>query len=295
MRIFRELSDFDADLAGAAVALGNFDGVHLGHRHIFRVAQETGLAVGAVTFAPHPRRFFDPDGDPFEIGSSDDKLEQLAAIGCHFAVVIDFGRAIAEMSAGLFMRDILSRALRVRHVVVGRGFVFGAERGGDVDLLRREGPSLGFTTDAITRTMIGSQICSSSMIRSHIGAGRIEEANMALGRPWRIEARLGDGSSHSLFRDVTIREGQLLPPDGQFVVDVERPDRSVTKTIAILATETTGRMLVLKEPAGMASGSRIWLRFLCAYAAADPLARLHAAHMPQMPTRHPVNITGESL
>lgn len=203
MRIVRHHTDLPRDLARAVVAIGNFDGVHLGHRRVIETAREHARALeaplGVLTFEPHPRSYFRPGAPPFRLTPFRSKAHRLEAIGVEGLFVLSFDAALAALSAERFVSDILVNGFRVRHVVVGYNFAFGQGRTGDVARLRDLADKAGFgvTSVAAVDNPDGT-VYSSSAIRAHLQAGDVRRAGALLGRPWEIEgivqtgARLGN-------------------------------------------------------------------------------------------------------
>ena len=144
MRIFNGIERLPDAVRGASVAIGNFDGVHLGHQKLIQQATRRGTPTGVVTFEPHPRRFFQPESPPFRLTVPAEKARVLSDHGVDLLVNLPFDAAMAGMSAEAFVTDILHEALGLSHIVVGADFRFGKARTGDADLLRRLGDNLGF-------------------------------------------------------------------------------------------------------------------------------------------------------
>lgn len=180
------------DARGASIALGNFDGVHLGHQAVIAsaraVAQERGIALGAAVFEPHPRRFFQPDAPPFRIQSNAQRARALGAQGVEEVFEIGFDAALAASSDRVFAEKLLKDALGAAHVSVGADFRFGHKRMGDVVSLARLGEDLGFTVDAVGEVSGEDGVrISSTAIREAITAGDLRNAAAMLTRPWAIE------------------------------------------------------------------------------------------------------------
>lgn len=186
-----------ADVA-TAVAIGNFDGVHLGHRALLdravRRAAERGARPAVLTFDPHPVRVLAPHKAPPLITTPDDKLALLEAAGIELTLAQRFDAAFAALGPVEFAERVLADGLGARWVVVGYDFHFGARRAGDVDTLRDLGDRLGFAVDVIApQTPDGQHVASSSRIRADIAAGRMEAAAAQLGRPFHIAGPVVDG------------------------------------------------------------------------------------------------------
>src|ERR1700753_4152956 len=175
---------------GIVVAMGNFDGVHLGHRAVIAAALAIGRDHGkpafAVTFEPHPRSFFSPNTPQFRLTSETNKLRLLAGTGLAGAVVMTFDKARAGTSAQDFIHHDLIERLGVSGIAVGYDFHFGKGRVGSPGLLVNEAPRLGIEVDVQPPIDIERRPVSSSAIRAALREGQIDEATAMLGGPWVI-------------------------------------------------------------------------------------------------------------
>ena len=148
MQILRHYADVPDALRGGVAVLGNFDGVHRGHQAVFDQAKaitaKSGSPLVAVTFEPHPRSFFRPNDPPFRLTPFRNKSHHLETLEIDLLLVLHFDEALHHMTAEDFVTEVLVAGLGVRHVVVGYDFVFGHNRGGDTDFLRRAGEDNGF-------------------------------------------------------------------------------------------------------------------------------------------------------
>lgn len=182
---------------GAAAAIGNFDGVHLGHQSVLALARaaaaEHGAPLGVVTFEPHPRAFFAPDGPSFRLMNAEARARRLEKLGVAHLYELPFGAALAGLDAATFVRAVLSDGLGLRHLVAGADFRFGKGRGGDADLLRRVGPSLGISVTVAPLVSDARGDFSSTAIRSALSEGRPEDAARMLGHWHRIAGRVQHG------------------------------------------------------------------------------------------------------
>src|SRR5277367_5588895 len=173
---------------GAVVAMGNFDGVHLGHRAVIAAALQMGRAHGkpalAVTFEPHPRRFFSPNTPQFRLTDETAKLRLLAGTGLAGAVVMTFDRVRAGTPAQDFIHLDLIGRLGVSGIAVGYDFHFGKGRVGSPSLLVSEAPRLGIEVDVQAHVDIDERPVSSSAIRMALAEGQITDATAMLGGPW---------------------------------------------------------------------------------------------------------------
>ncbi|MFL4969215.1 MAG: bifunctional riboflavin kinase/FAD synthetase [Xanthobacteraceae bacterium] len=184
-------------LKGAVVALGNFDGVHLGHRQVIATAQARAATLGALaavlTFEPHPRIFFKPDEPLFRLTDETNKLRLLAATGLTGAVVMTFDAALASLSAQDFVDRILLDRLAIAGAVVGSNFHFGRQRTGSPDFLIAEGKRRGFAVDIVPVFTHGGRPVSSGPIREALAGGNVGEAADLLGYPWFVAGRVIEG------------------------------------------------------------------------------------------------------
>ncbi|SKA31866.1 riboflavin kinase / FMN adenylyltransferase [Enhydrobacter aerosaccus] len=201
------------------VALGNFDGVHRGHQalvqHAVEQAKVLGVPMVALTFEPHPRRFFVPDTAPFRLTLSPAKVRLLEQCGVQAVLEQRFDEAFASLSADAFVDDVLLAGLGVRHVVCGYDFTFGARRGGNVEKLRKRGRERGFAVTVLEPVMREGEIYSSTRIREALRAGWASEAAELLGRQWEIEGIVehGDQRGRAIgFPTANVALGEHLRP-----------------------------------------------------------------------------------
>jgi len=179
------------------VAIGNFDGVHLGHRAVIGKAMERAKAAhrpaAVLTFEPHPRAFFQPDEPSFQLSSEAAKLRLLAATGLDGAVILTFDAALASLSAEEFVETILIDRLDVTGAVIGFNFHFGKDRRGSPAFLEAQGAQHGFSVDVVPPFLLHGRRVSSGAVREALAAGRIAEANELLGHPWFVTAQVVHG------------------------------------------------------------------------------------------------------
>jgi riboflavin kinase/FMN adenylyltransferase len=187
----------DHALDRAVVAIGNFDGVHRGHRAVIAAvlarAKALGRAAAALTFEPHPRSFFRPDEPLFRLTDERAKLRLLAATGLGGAIVLRFDAALAGLSAQDFVERILVARFAVAGVAIGPDFHFGLNRAGSPDYLAAQGAKLGFAVDVVPRFEDAGRPVRSGPIRAALAAGRVAEANELLGYPWFVSAEVVHG------------------------------------------------------------------------------------------------------
>jgi riboflavin kinase/FMN adenylyltransferase len=184
-------------LEGAVVAIGNFDGVHRGHRTVIAAAQKRAAALGrpaaALTFAPHPRLFLRPQDPLFQLNDERSKLRLLAATGLDGAIIMTFDATLAGTLAEDFIGKILVERLRIGGAAIGFDFHFGKNRGGSPDFLRDQGKRLGFSVDIVPPLEDEGRPVSSGAIRTALAAGKVVEAAELLGAPWFVSAQVIHG------------------------------------------------------------------------------------------------------
>jgi riboflavin kinase/FMN adenylyltransferase len=243
--ILRDWRDLPATAQGATVALGNFDGVHLGHAHLLRTAHaarpDTPLAV--LTFEPHPREFFRPDDPPFRLTLSGERAAALALLGVALVYELPFDAGFSLMSAEDFIVGVLHAGLAARHLVCGPDFAFGRRRGGDMALLtaRAEALGIGLTTATVLSDEGGP--ISSSRIRRALQDGYPERATALLGRPWAIPGPVthGDKRGRTIgFPTANIPLGRHLEPArGVYAVTVRLPGGTTRPGVANIGRRPT--------------------------------------------------------
>lgn len=220
MRIFRHFDALPREARGAAVAIGNFDGVHRGHRAVIgeagQIAHAQNLPWAVLTFEPHPRNVFQPDVEPFRITPFRAKARAIADLGVDHLIVLRFDRHFAGRPADAFVIDILAEGLGARHVIAGYDFVFGKGRGGNCELLLRMGKTLGFDFTAVSAVADASgEVLSSTRIRKSLADGDPKTAASILGRPFEIEGRVRHGQARGRtigFPTANIAMGRYLTP-----------------------------------------------------------------------------------
>jgi riboflavin kinase/FMN adenylyltransferase len=184
-------------LRGAVVAIGNFDGVHRGHRTVIAAALKRARALGrkaaALTFTPHPRLFFRPQDPLFQLSSERNKLRLLAATGLDGAVVMRFDATLAATSAQDFIERILLGRLGIGGAAIGFDFHFGQNRGGSPAYLAEQGTRLGFAVDIVPPLEDEGRPVSSGAVRNALAAGKVVEAAELLGAPWFVSAEVIHG------------------------------------------------------------------------------------------------------
>ncbi|MGA7226334.1 MAG: bifunctional riboflavin kinase/FAD synthetase [Candidatus Acidiferrales bacterium] len=211
-----------------AVTIGNFDGVHVGHRKILRgvVERARGLeAVSAVlTFFPHPARVLRPEVAPGLLETLPQRLSEFEALGIDAALVLKFDHELANLSAEEFAQEFLVNALRARAVLVGANFRFGHKQAGDVRLLEELGRQNGFAVKIVEPVLVDGRVVSSSAIRAAVRGGNVDEARQMLGRPFALagEIRSGTGMGRKLVLPTLnlATEQETLPKYGVYATEV---------------------------------------------------------------------------
>ena len=220
MRIYRHYDALPADARGAAVAIGNFDGVHPGHQ---TVIHEAGLIAGdmcrpwaVLTFEPHPRAFFTPGSEPFRLTPFRSKARRIAELGADLLIVQRFDKAFSSLPAEDFVNTVLVDGLGAGHVVSGYDFVFGHKRGGNCELLLAMGAKKGFGFTAVNaQTDSSGETYSSTRVRERLGDADPRGAAAILGRDFEIEGLVARGEARGKsigFPTANIPLGAYLRP-----------------------------------------------------------------------------------
>jgi riboflavin kinase/FMN adenylyltransferase len=197
MRIIRDYQFVKSSDKGASVAVGNFDGVHIGHQHVIEIARQWGYKnkspLGVLTFEPHPRSYFFPEGPNFRLMSSDAKATRLNKLNVEKLYELNFNKTLSSLTPFEFADQVISKGLGLRHLVVGEDFCFGKGRVGTVKDLISLGSSMGFevTIAELMETEIGQ--VSSTSIRNALAEGRPKDAAKQLGHWHRIEGLVRGG------------------------------------------------------------------------------------------------------
>lgn len=212
----------------SVLTIGNFDGVHQGHRALLRRLTEKARAVGlpatVLSFEPNPREFFNPGKAPARLSSLREKLTLLAECQVDQVYVCRFNQAFASLTAQAFIEQILVRGLCVRHLLIGDDFRFGKARVGDFALLQQAGEKYRFSVEAMSTIAVGDERASSSAVRDALAAGDLSRAAQLLGRPYCIAGRVMHGKK--LGRTLGFPTANLtlkhatLPLSGVFAVTV---------------------------------------------------------------------------
>ncbi|GAB4468555.1 MAG: bifunctional riboflavin kinase/FAD synthetase [Burkholderiaceae bacterium] len=197
MKVYRGVPRAN-DRPPCALTIGNFDGVHRGHAallaRVVEAARARGLAAAVMTFEPHPREFFTPAQAPARVANIRDKLEALREAGIERVYIEHFNRRFASLTAEQFIDDVLVAGCRMRWLMVGDDFRFGARRAGDVALLRARATAGGYVVEALPTVFDGAERVSSSAVREALAAGDLARAQRLLGRPYMISGRVLHGA-----------------------------------------------------------------------------------------------------
>src|SRR5262245_4277421 len=228
------------------LALGNFDGLHRGHRKILdrirRVASERGATAVVMTFDPHPPRIVRPDKAPPLLTTTAQKLEMLADAGVQGAAIVRFTHELSQWDPESFVRTVLVDWLRVSEVWVGANFLFGHDRAGNFSLLRILGGRFGFRAEKIDPVRYKDFVVSSTRIRRLVGEGRVDEAGALLGHHYFVDATVmaGDQRGRTLgFPTANLcTENELLPPHGVYATTA-RVDDIVHASVTNIGTRPT--------------------------------------------------------
>jgi riboflavin kinase/FMN adenylyltransferase len=197
MQVLHGIDDVPADARGAALAIGNFDGVHRGHQALIaatRQAAPHASRAGAILFEPHPREFFQPDKPHFRLTPLPRKLELLERFGLDLAVVLRFDAALAGLAADAFIARVIVEALAASHIVVGYDFRFGKGRSGDPETLQRAGEAHGFGVTVVAQVAEAGEVFSSNAIRAELAQGDVLGAAHMLGHWWQVKGRVIAGA-----------------------------------------------------------------------------------------------------
>ncbi len=245
MQSFSDWTGLPASARGAAIALGNFDGVHLGHATLIRAAHAArpDLPLAVLTFEPHPRSFFRPDDPPFRLSLAAERRAALAALGVTLVYELPFNAEFSRFSAEHFLREVLHGGLGAAHLACGPDFAFGHRRGGDVAFLAAQAERLGMGLTVVPPLVdVGGPI-SSSRIRRSLQDGYPERAAAELGRPWAIRGVVAHGDQRGRtigFPTANVPlGGHLEPARGVYAVIARLPDGRQCRGVANIGRRPT--------------------------------------------------------
>lgn len=228
MDILKSPDDFPLLFGSCAVTLGNFDGVHLGHRELFRQLVKTARSLNCssvvYTFAPHPLKFLAPDKAPLLLNTPEEKRRLIAASHIDYLIESPFTTDFATMSPEQFVDDILLAKLHVKALVVGYDYAFGKARRGDTDFLQACGKEKGFTVEVLQPVGADGLPYSSTRIRTMVAAGEVAKVVSLLGRQYNLEGRVVPGEQRGRelgFPTANLEtKKELLPAPGVYAVKV---------------------------------------------------------------------------
>jgi riboflavin kinase/FMN adenylyltransferase len=227
MDIIRGSENIPAELKDVFATIGNFDGIHLGHRHIFErmmeeARQEECRAV-VISFEPHPKMVLHPDRRPFYlVSSAEEKINLLGEIGIDAFLILPFSLEYSRTTAREFIQDVLWEKLHIRTIIIGHDYTFGRGKEGNEAFLNAEGKRLGFAVEAMNAFRVGGEIVSSTKIREAILRGDVRFAAALLGRPYNLSGRVeaGDQRGQELGFPTAnvVANKELLPPRGVYAI-----------------------------------------------------------------------------
>lgn len=229
MRTVRDYQYVRAEDRGSSVAIGNFDGVHLGHQAVIGIAwaeaRRIGVPLGVVTFEPHPREVFAPDAPPFRLMNAEAKAHRLEKLGVDLLYELNFNKLLSGLAPEVFARQVIADGLGLAHVVVGEDFCFGKGRAGTAKDLERFGHEMGFGVTVTPLLATGGLEVSSTRIRDALSDGRPKDAAAMLGHLHRIEGEVirGDQRGRELgYPTANMSIAGLHPPRyGVYAVKVD--------------------------------------------------------------------------
>ncbi len=198
MQVVHGYSHVPAGARGAVVAIGNFDGVHRGHRALIAEAATRAKTIGAapavMVFEPHSREFFQPNEQHFRLTPLNRKLAIFENLGVKIAFVQQFDQQLGQLTAQEFIERVLVAGLGVAHVVIGYDFYFGAKRGGNPETMAAAGEEFGFGVTILPPVAAEGEVFSSSEVRLHLAQGDVKRAAYVLGEHWRVAGKIVGGA-----------------------------------------------------------------------------------------------------
>ncbi|MBN2561811.1 MAG: bifunctional riboflavin kinase/FAD synthetase [Phycisphaerae bacterium] len=260
MRVYRDIASVDDAMRGAVLAVGNFDGVHLGHQRILRTAHAlatvSSTAVIVMTFEPHPLAVLRPDHAPERLTPWDEKLRQLRSAGADAIVRLEATQPVLSLSAEDFVREILVQRIHPSYIVEGPSFGFGRNRAGNVDLLDKMSTKGGFQVHVVEpyRLTLGNgdhAVISSTVVRKLLKTGLVDDAAACLGRPYSLVGTVVHGAAagrHLGFPTMNLDVGeQLVPSEGVYAGMAEVAGHRKAAAISIGQRPTLGGSSVVVE------------------------------------------------
>lgn len=232
MHLFRGLHTVPSNFAGCVASIGNFDGLHLGHQTIANSVKAEAARLGVpslvVMFEPQPKEFFALDKAPARIANLREKLQDLTSCGVEYVLCLPFNSALRSLSAADFVQNVLLKALKVKHLIIGDDFRFGHDRSGDYQTLVAAGVQYGFSVQDTKTVCVGQERISSTKVREALAQGNLSLAAELLGRPYRMSGRIGFGRQlgrtlNTPTANVMVKRHKL-PLTGVFAVQVINED-----------------------------------------------------------------------
>jgi len=227
MTVYADYRELPEGTQGMAVALGNFDGVHAGHRAVIDAAKASGHPLGIATFEPPPRALFRPEDPPFRIFTPERRNKALMALGAAAVFELPFNSDMAAMTDEEFARCVLHEGLKAAHVAVGFDFRFGRGRMGDAPRLASLGRAMGFGVTVVEKIEALGDKASSTAMRQALRAGMPEKVAELLGEPWTVDGIVEHGEKRGRtigFPTANIHLGDLIHPrHGVYAVRVRLP------------------------------------------------------------------------
>ena len=228
MEIIKSLENLTIPLGPSVLTLGNFDGVHLGHRELFRrlvkKSRQLGCRSVVYTFSPHPLKFLAPEKSPLLLNTPEEKQRLIAASHVDLLIEANFSGELASMSPEQFVDEVLIAKLQIQALVIGYDYAFGKGRRGDAVFLQEYGKKMGFTVDVLQPVGADGETYSSTRIRQMIASGKVAEVVSLLGRQYNLEGRVVPGEQRGRalgFPTANLEtEKELLPAPGVYAVKV---------------------------------------------------------------------------
>ncbi len=244
MKIYSDWRALPIAGRGASVAMGNFDGVHIGHAAVLRAAHAArpDAPRAVLTFEPHPRAFFRPQDPPFRLTLATERAAALAALGVEVLYQLPFDTAFSHLSAEFFVQEILFKSIGAVHLSCGADFAFGHRRGGDVEFLAARAEALGIGLSIVPPVADAQGPVSSSRIRRLLQDGYPERAAALLGRPYSIRGEVmhGDARGRTIgFPTANIALGQHLEPQRGVYAVTARMGGKLVKGVANIGSRPT--------------------------------------------------------
>jgi len=229
MKIIRNIDNIPEDLTGSIVTIGNFDGIHLGHREIFRKivreARESNKKSVVITFDPHPQKIIHPERRPFFLLTPlNEKLDLIKSCDVDAVILITFSIEFARITAEEFVENILWKKLRLSKLLVGYDYAFGKGKGGNAEFLKASGRKLGFQVEEIGAVKTDGMISSSTGIRLAVLDGNVKQASEMLGRPYGVSGTVVEGYRRGTdigYPTANIKSEKVIPATGVYAIIAE--------------------------------------------------------------------------